>query len=360
MKKIAKLSALALALMLGAQLAACTQNSANTTPTYNYSEGLDENGFFEGIKASEIVTLPEYKGINIDKEIPVASEEEINEQIDGVLSNYAYYEQITDRAVKDGDTVNIDYVGYIDGVQFDGGNTGGLGTDVTIGVTNYIEGFLDQLIGHNAGDSFDINVTFPENYGKEELQGKHAVFKTTVNYIQGEYIVPELTDEIAVEYGFDTADALKADIEDWIVSSAKFYFFTDLLAGAECSQIPESVIDYIRDYTVSQYEYEASAYGMTTEDYIVAVTGLESLEAFNEANAEDYRINAVRYLAAQAIAEIEGITVTDQEIKDAGYEEYVSEYGKPYIKQFMLFQEILPQFVIDNGNLVEMPEEAAE
>ena len=360
MKSIAKISALGLALILGAQLAACGSNSSNTAPTYNYSEGLDENGFFEGIKASDIVTLPEYKGIDVDKELPVASEDEIKEQIDGVLSNYAYYEQVTDRAIADGDTVNIDYVGYIDGVQFDGGNTGGLGTDVTIGVTNYIEGFLDQLIGHKAGDSFDINVTFPENYGKEELNGKAAVFKTTVNYIQGEYIVPELTDEIAMEYGFDTADALKADIEDWIVSSSMFYFFTDLLDGAVCEEVPQSVIDYIRDYTISQYEYEASTYGMTTEDYIVAVTGLESLEAFDEASAEDYKANAIRYLAAQAIAELEGITVTDEDIKDAGYEEYVSEYGKPYIKQFMLFQEILPRFVVDNGNLVEMPEEIAE
>ncbi len=356
MKIISKLMALTLALALGAQLTACVNSKDNTAPTYNYSEGLDENGFFEGVKASELVTLPEYKGVDIDKEIPVASDAEIQEQIDGVLANYSYYEQILDREIVDGDTVNIDYVGYIGDVQFNGGNTGGIGTSVTIGTSNYVEGFLEQLIGHKAGDEFDITVTFPEDYGREELNGKGAVFKTKVNYIQGEYIVPELTDEIAVENGFDTADELVADIEDWIVSSAKFYFFTDLLAGAECEEVPENVIDYIKAYDLSQYEYYASMSGMTVEQYLVNYMGYESLNAYVTANAENYRGDAVLYLAAQAIAELEGITVTDKQIEDAGYSEYVSEYGKPYIKQFMLFQEILPQFVIDNGNLVEMPQ----
>ncbi len=361
MKKALLLMAVTMSLSLGAQLASCSDGSNSSQANdgiYNYSKGLDENGFFEGVKASDIVTLPEYKGIDIDADIPVASDEEIQDQIDGVLSSHSSYEEIYDRAVEDGDTVNIDYVGYIDDVQFDGGNTGGLGTEVTIGVTRYIDGFLEQLIGHKPGDEFEIYVTFPEDYGKEELNGRDATFKTTVNYIRGDYIKAELTDEIASQYGFNTADELVADIEDWIVSSAKFYFFTDLLADATCEEVPESVIEYIKNYDLSQYEYYASMYGMTTEDYLVAYMGYESLDAFLESMQEKYRADAVLYLAAQAIAEIENLTVTSEMIEEGGYTEYVSEYGEPYIKQFMLFQEIIPQFVIDNGNLVEMTEDS--
>lgn len=351
MKTANKFTALALAALMAASLAACGNNS-NASGTNGYSDGLDENGFFEGIKASEIVTLPEYKGLEIDSGIPVATEEELNEQLSSVISSYSYYEQVTDRAVVDGDTLNIDYVGSIDGVQFDGGNTGGIGTDVTIGVTNYIDGFLDQLIGHKPGETFDIVVTFPEDYGKEELNGKEAVFKTTINYIQGDYIEAELNDEIAADYGFESADALVADIEDWIVSTAKFYFFTDLLAEAICDNVPESVVDYLIGYEMTAYESEASMYGYTLEEYF-SLMGYDSKEAYIEDNREAYVADATLYLAAQAIAEIEGISVTDADIEAAGYTEYVEQYGKPYIKQFMLYQEILPQFVIDNGTLVD-------
>ncbi|MBQ8552473.1 MAG: FKBP-type peptidyl-prolyl cis-trans isomerase [Clostridia bacterium] len=352
MKTANKFTALALAALMAATLVACDKNSG-TSGTYSYSEGLDENGFFEGIKASDIVTLPEYKGIDIDSGIPVATDEELDEQLSSVISSYSHYEEITDRAVVDGDTLNIDYVGSIDGVQFDGGNTGGLGTNVTIGVTNYIDGFLDQLIGHTPGETFDIVVTFPEDYGKEELNGKEAVFETTINYIQGDYIEAELTDDIAVDYGFTTADELVADIEDWIVSTDKFYFFTDLLAEATCDEVPQSVIDYLINYEKAMYESEAAMYGYTIDEYLSTVMGYESWDAYVEANADAYVADGTLYLAAQAIAELEGISVTDADIEAAGYTEYVEQYGKPYIKQFMLYQEILPQFVIDNGNLVD-------
>lgn len=85
--------------------------------------------------------------------------------------------------VADGDTVNIDYVGTVDGVEFEGGNTKGQGTDLTIGSGRYIDDFEEQLIGHHPGETVEVNVTFPENYGKEELNGKDAVFTVTINGI---------------------------------------------------------------------------------------------------------------------------------------------------------------------------------
>ncbi len=350
MKAANKITAAALALLLAASVTACGNSNAGSV--YNYSNGLDENGFFEGIKASDIVTLPEYKGVDIDSGIPVASDEEVEKEISGITSSYSYYEQIKDRAVEDGDTLNIDYVGKIDGVQFDGANTGGLGTEVTIGVTEYVEGFLEQLIGHTPGETFSVTVTYPEDYGREDLNGKEAVFDVTINYIRGEYIEAELTDEMAADYGFESAEALIEDIKEWRVNMDKFYFFTDLLAEAVCEEVPQSVVDYLINYEMSYYETEAANYGYTLDEYM-SLMGYDSKDAYIEAGKETYIADAKLYLAAQAIAEIEGITVIDADIEAAGYTEQVEQYGKPYIKQFMLYQEILPQFIIDNGNLVD-------
>ena len=116
--------------------------------------------------------------------------------------------QVTDRAVEDGDTVNIDYVGTVDGVEFEGGNTNGQGTNVTAGGTDYIDDFLTQIIGHMPGETFDVNVTFPDPYtSNEELSGKDAVFKTTINYISE---TPKPEDK-SLETVKTVEDALAAD-----------------------------------------------------------------------------------------------------------------------------------------------------
>lgn len=369
MNKKNKLLALILAgAMLGATLVSCGNDIQSdsgddaTADVPSYSKGLDENGYFEGVRALDYVTLPEYKGVDITKNMIEASEEDLQAQLDEILAQYDTYVEITDPTVliKDGDTVNIDYVGYIDDVEFDGGNTGGLGTDVTIGVTQYIDDFLEQLIGHAAGEKFDIEVTFPEDYGNEELNGKDATFSITINHIHGDVIKAELTDDIAVEYGFNTTDELIADIKEWLVSSACFYFFTDILDGAVVNEVPEAALNYIIDLDISNLEYYASMYGMTVEDYITTYYSYESKEAYIEANMETYTSDAGLYLAAQAIAEAENLTVTDEQIDEAGYTQYVAEMGKPYIKQYMLFQEIIPAFIAENGNVVENTEEAVD
>ena len=101
----------------------------------------------------------------------------------GDSADAASYSTDTSLTIEDGDTVNIDYVGSIDGVEFDGGNTQGQGTDLTIGSGSYIDDFEEQLIGAHPGDSVEVTVTFPEDYGNEELNGKEAVFDVTVNGI---------------------------------------------------------------------------------------------------------------------------------------------------------------------------------
>jgi trigger factor len=346
MKTATRIIALGAAALITLGLASCGKKDEG----FDYSAGLDKNGFFEGVKASDIITLPEYKGIDVDKAVTVAAEADVKAQIDGVLASYAEYEKVTDRAVKDGDTVNIDYVGSVGGVEFDGGSTGGAGTDATIGVTQYIDDFLEQLIGHKPGETFNVEVTFPEDYGQDHLNGKDAVFVTTINYIQGDMIEIELTDAIAADYGFATADEMVKDIEEWLIASQKFNLLTEILSEATCSAVPQSVMDYVINYDLEQYNYYASMYGMTVDQFL-ALQGFESKQAYIDQNMEVYTENATLYLAAQAIAELEGLTVTDEQIKASEYAEVVGDYGEPYIRQYLLFQEILPEFIVENGNV---------
>ncbi len=327
------------------------------TEAYNYSAGLDENGFFEGIKASEIVTLPEYKGVEIPESVTVASEEDLQREIDTILESYSedIYEEITDKAIANGDTVNIDYVGSIDNVEFQGGNTGGLGTDVTIGVTNYIDGFLEQLIGHKPGENFDIQVTFPENYGRDELNGKDAIFNITINYIKGELIetvTPEFSDEIAADYGFDSAEAFISYIEAQIIQTQKYNYVNGILSEATCAEVPQEIFDILINADIAQAESYAEMYGMAVEDYM-KLCGYDSVDVYIESRMESYESNALNCLTVQAVAEIEGLVVSDEDITANGYDIYVESLGKPYIKQFLLSYIVVPEFIINNAKIVK-------
>jgi FKBP-type peptidyl-prolyl cis-trans isomerase (trigger factor) len=327
-----------------------TTSSDTTTSSYDYSAGLTEDGFFENVKASDYVTLPTYKGVTVYESVLKASDADLQDQLDSILSKYTTYEQIKDRAVVDGDTLNIDYVGKVDGVEFDGGNTNGAGTDVTIGTTQYIDDFLEQLIGHKPGETFDIQVTFPDPYeSNTDLSGKDAVFTVTINYIQGDAIAAELTDTIAADYGFTTKDELIADIQTWLISQQKLKFFDDLVANVECTEIPAAVLDYVKNEDIAYYTSYAESYSMDVDSFMYSYMGYESLDAYVEAQADTYKSTATKYIIVQAIAEAEGLSATDADITAAGYDDYVATYGSAYLKLYLLENKIVPNFIVDNG-----------
>ncbi len=328
-----------------------------TAVTPAYSKGLDENGFFEGVKASDIVKLPDYKGIKLDDNVFTASDDELQEQIDQICQSAATeYEQLKEGTIKEDSTVNIDYVGKINGVAFEGGSTGGNGSTVEIANSGLIPGFAEQLVGHKVGEVFDINVKFPDDYGKEDLNGKDAVFTITVNYLQGELIIPEFTDELAQQYGFQTTEGLLADVEVYLLKQNKAKAAVDIFEAATVENIPESIIEYFKGLDYAQYEMEASYYGMTVEDLIKEQSGSESIEAYYESRMDDYKKAATAYLASQAIAENEGLTVTDGLIDSEKMTDYIGTYGKPYIKQYLMFNKVIPDFILDNCSNGKTPE----
>ena len=314
-----------------------------------YSGGLDTNGFYSGITATDYVTLPEYKGIEVPADILRAKDDDVKKQIDTILQSKTSAVKVTDRAVADSDTVNIDYVGYIDGTAFEGGSTQGAGTSVTIGKTSYIDDFLEQLIGHKPGDSFDIEVTFPDDYQTTEYAGKDAVFSVVINYISEETAASELTQEIAESYGMTSVEAMVKSISDWVINEQKKNYMETLLAGAECPEIPDSVMNYVTEQELLQYQKYADTAGLDLDVYFSTYVGYESADAYITSIQTDLQQRAIYSMACQAIAEKEGLDTADCDLDELGYSEYVNEYGLPYVNMVVLGQVLVMDFIFDNA-----------
>jgi len=322
--------------------------------SFSYSDGIDENGLWEGLTATDYVELYDYDEFPVPSTVHAISDSAVQDEITAILESYSTTEQITDRAIVDGDTVNIDYIGSVDGVEFDGGNTDGAGTDVTIGVTSYIDGFLEQLIGHNPGDAFDINVTFPEDYGVDELNGKAAVFATTVNYI-AKTVAPELddafvADKLALDYGYTTVSEMQSGIHDDLQKNAiQNYIYEHLTTAVTVDSIPERLIDYQRNMMLQYYTEYAEGYGVELDEFLATYVGVASVDELIETNSESNRQAAQYSLVVQAITEDAKISVTNEDVAEyfesqmgsPDYSEYETDYGLPYLKQMVLVQKAM-------------------
>ena len=312
---------------------------------YDFDSVFDENGHFKGINALDYVELRNYENLSVPES---AIEAKVDEQIKGLLESYAAPEHLTEGTVKDGDTLNIDYVGYVDGETFDGGSTDGAGTTVTIGVTSYIEGFLEQVVGHEAGETFDIDVTFPDDYSNEDLAGKPATFTVTVNYIEGEDVIPELTDEFVAENITPQAEDIKTaqDLIDYFNENEGIkqeLIIEQLIANNEVKEIPEAAYDFAVDLTIIPYASYASQYGVDLGTFL-SVYGI-SLEEMLTDCAEDNAKVAKRMLIVQAIDESrDDIAITEDDMKEFATENFGSEdyseaadtYGIGLLKMYVL------------------------
>lgn len=338
-------------------------DETNANEAYDYSAGITDNGFFENITALEHVTLSEYKGITISSDIHEISEEAVQTELDNLLSNYTTEAQITDHAIQDGDTVNIDYVGSVDGVEFEGGSTGGNGTVVTIGVTSYIDDFLEQLIGHTPGESFDIEVTFPEDYGKESLNGKDAIFAITINYII-ESVTPELNDDFVAQnlssnYDWNTVDEMMEGIKNDLQTSAlEYYIQSNIVESSTISSLPDKLLQYQKNSLINYYQSSADYYDMELEDFLSTYAGYANIEEVLDAYATNLTDSANYYLIIQAIAEDANLSVTEDDLTTYfteyvgtdDYSQYEEQYGLPHLMLSVLHQSVL-DYIIDNAVL---------
>ena len=354
MNRLVKVLAAMMALLLCLGLTACAGKQGNGDAAVNYSLGLTTDGRFEGIAAKDYVTLGQYTSLTYPEEVTSVKEEDIQTRIDSIMSSHTYTNEVTDRAVQDGDTLNIDYVGKVDGVAFEGGSTDGNGTQVTIGVTSYIDDFLEQLIGHQPGETFDIEVTFPDPYeNNPDLAGKDAVFTVTVNHIVETYTY-ELTDDfvadnLQADYGYtsiaDMREKIAADLHDTQVYN---YMIETVLENCPVSEVPQKLVDNEITITVKQLKYQALQYNMDASTLFTYYYGVSDEDAFRTTYEEDIREQISQYLVMMAIAEDAGLIATEQDVKDyfleemdtEDYSEYVKNYGYGYIYRAVTFNNV--------------------
>ena len=272
--------------------------------------------------------LDGYKGLSAVKDAADVTDEEVEEDLKRKLNDNAREITVEDRPAENGDIANIDFEGFTDGVAFEGGK--GEDHDLELGSGSFIPGFEEQIVGHNAGDEFDINVTFPEEYA-EELAGKDAVFKIKLNAIKTKEL-PEADDEFAKDVSeFDTLDELKADIRKTIgerkQSAADRNFESaifDKLAELVTAEIPQCMIDRTTDNMLNEFRYNVEAQGIPFEQY------LKYLGMTEDSVKETYKDRAEKEvkteLALEKIAELEGVEVTAEDV-EAEYAAMAERYG---------------------------------
>ena len=288
-------------------------------PEVEVTEVSKENGVT--MKATCVVkpevTVKDYKGIKASKKVDPVTDEEVDAEIERMRNRNARTITVEDRGAENGDIVNIDFEGFVDDQPFEPGKSEHF--HLTLGSGQFIPGFEDQVVGHKTGESFDVNVTFPEDYHAEELKGKPAVFKCKLHEITAKEL-PELDDEFVKDVSeFDTLDELKADIRKKLTDSketaANTAFENTLIDGIIANmegEIPEEMFDARADEMVQDFEYRLSAQGMNMDVYM-QYTGMNR-DAIRNSFKEQATRQVKVALALEKIVENEGITVSDEEI----------------------------------------------
>ncbi len=264
------------------------------------------------------VELGQYKGVEVEKIAIEVTEAEVDNELTRVREQNARKITVDDRAVVDGDIVNIDYEGFTDGVAFAGGK--GEKHDLTIGSHSFIDTFEEQLIGKNIGDEVEVNVTFPEKYHAPELAGKPAVFKVKVNGITVKEL-PALDDDFAQDVSeFDTLEEYKNDIKATIVSrkekeakNVKEEAVIEKIIEDAKMDIPEPMIDNTSRQMAEEFGQRMQAQGLSLEQYF-QFTGMDA-KKFME-NLKPQAVKRIQSrLVLEAIVKAENITASDEEVE---------------------------------------------
>lgn len=290
----------------------------------------DEEGFtFKAtVTTRPVATLGKYKGLAAEKTVSPVTEAQIEEQIAQMREKYARVITVEGRAAQDGDIAEIDFEGFADGVPFEGGK--GEKYPLTLGSGSFIPGFEEQIVGKNIDDVFDVNVTFPEQYGESSLAGKPAVFKVKLLGLKAREL-PEVDDEFAKDISeFDTLEAYKEDIKKKLTESAE----SKAEAGLENKlieqvvadmtvEIPDCMIESRINELVQDFGMRMSQQGLSLQDFM-RYTG-ETEEKFRESFRTQAENQVKTRLAMEAIVAAESITPDEKEIAEE-YQNIAEQY----------------------------------
>ncbi len=333
-----------------------------------------ENGvdFKVSVTTYPEIEVGEYKGLKAEKAAVKVDAAEVNAEVNAMAERNARMVSVEDRAAADGDTVIIDFEGFADGKAFDGGKAEG--HSLVLGSGQFIPGFEEQIVGKNIGDEFDVNVTFPEDYGAKELAGKEALFKVKLHEIKVREL-PKVDDEFAKDVSeFDTLKELKADLKkkaldrkkkaaEEAVENALVQQIVDSIKG----EIPEAMYENRLNQSVEEFAYRLQGQGLNLETYL----------KYTNSNIDDFKKSfrpqaeaQVKYrLALEKIVELENITADEKEIEEQ-YEKMAKDYGvevdrvKSAIPADELAKDIAVgkaiDFIKENAVITEKAEEKSE
>lgn len=275
------------------------------------------------------IEIGEYKGLKAEKTAVKVDAAEVNAEVNAMAERNARMVSVEDRAAKKGDTVVIDFKGFTDGKAFEGGKAEG--HSLVLGSGQFIPGFEDQIIGKNIGDEFDVNVTFPEEYGAKELAGKEAVFKVKLHEIKVKEL-PAVDDEFAKDVSeFDTLKELKADLKkkaldrkkkaaDEAVENALVQQIVDSIKG----DIPEAMFENRLEQCVEDFAYRLQSQGLNLETYLKYTNS--NIDEFKKSFRPQAESQVKFRLALEKIVELENITPDEKDV-EAEYEKLAKDYG---------------------------------
>ena len=334
-----------------------------TRPEVEVTEISKENGV--KLKAT-CITKPEievkdYKGIEVEKVVNPVTDEDINKQLDALREKNVTVETVDDRAAENGDDVVIDFEGFKDDVAFEGGKAEDF--TLSLGSGQFIPGFEDQIVGHNAGEDFDINVTFPEEYQVKELAGAPAVFKIKLKSISKK-VMPELDDDMVKDSTeFDTVDEYKADVkkkleeanEKHADSEVEAKIFDKVIENMT-AEIPQVMFDNRVNEMIGELEQRLAPQGISLDLYM-QYTG-QTIDTVKKAYAEQAEKQVKLRLALEKIAKLENIEVTEDELK-AEFDKLAEAYklDVDQIKQFIHDDDLKKDIAV--GKAVDLIKDAA-
>lgn len=314
--------------------------------------------------SNDKIKISEYKGLKVEKVASIkVTDENVEESINSTLQTKSTEQEITDRPVQNGDIATITYEGKLDGQAFDGGSASDY--RLTIGSGQFIDGFEDGVVGHNIGETFDLNLKFPEEYQSEELAGKDVVFTVTVNKIS-QMIVPELTDELVAEISekSKTVAEYKKEVKKDLEKSNKQSeeqqleqnLWEALLKNCKVDKFPKDEKKKQMDVVKEQYGSIASMYGMDdVDEFTKQMFGFTVEEIVENTMTQQYAI--------ELIAEKENIKVSKEDY-EKGLKEYTERFGYSDTKQLedsvgkdtmekIMVQEKVTDFLLKNCKQVE-------
>jgi len=326
------------------------EDAANTLIQENYPAAVEESGidivsrptidvvqiesgkpfiFTAEVAVRPEVKLGKYLGVQVTKIDTSVSDEEVEAAVEKERNNNARTVTVTDRPIANGDTAVIDFEGFVDGVAFEGGK--GENHPLEIGSHSFIDTFEDQLVGKNAGDEVEVNVTFPEKYQAADLAGKPAMFKVKIHEVKCKEL-PELNDEFAQDVSeFDTLEEYKADVKKHLevekeneAKKTKEDEAIQKIIDKSTMEIPEAMIETQCENMVNEFAQRLAQSGLSMEQYM-QFSGL-TLDKLKEQVRPEAETRIKSSLVLEQIAKDEKIEITDEEL-DAEIEKMAAQYG---------------------------------